>query len=136
MGQFTGRNEVVMYDNTDLDKVISDTALGYWKKPVSKFFNVGTGVIYEEISHQPELRKEKLLISYAKKEPRHETCLVRMGKELHTGANEMRKTGFTLTWGFFAILIIKMSAIPVLRTGLWSKCWFGRNLRHSCKNKR
>ena len=81
VGHFTSSKKIERNENSDLEKLISDSVFGYWMRTGNKSTNDGTGERYEEAFHQPEMEKEKRIVSHARNDPNIDRVLGKDGKE-------------------------------------------------------
>lgn len=66
---------------TDLEKLIKDSEFGYWMRTGNKSTNNGTGIRYEKVFAQNEMKDEKRIISHAKNDDTINMVLGRDGKK-------------------------------------------------------
>ena len=76
VGHFTSSKKIEKSEKSDLEKLISDSIFGYWMRTGNKSTNDGTGERYEEAFHQPEMKKEKRIVSHARNDPSIDLSLI------------------------------------------------------------
>ena len=81
VGHFTTSKNIERSEDSDLEKLISGSVFGYWMRTGNKSTNDGTGERYEEAFHQPEMKKEKRIVSHARNDPSIDKVLDKDGKQ-------------------------------------------------------
>ena len=81
VGHFTTNKNIERREDSDLEKLISGSVFGYWMRTGNKSTNDGTGERYEEAFHQPEMKKEKRIVSHARDDPSIDKVLDKDGKQ-------------------------------------------------------
>jgi hypothetical protein len=81
VGHFANMKKFERTEKNELEKLISDSVYGYWMRTGNKSTNDGTGERYEEAFHQPEMKKEKRIVSHARNDPSIDRVLDKDGNE-------------------------------------------------------
>jgi len=81
VGHFANMKKFARTEKSDLEKLISDSVYGYWMRTGNKSTNDGTGERYEEAFHQPEMKKEKRIVSHARNDASIDKVLDEDGNE-------------------------------------------------------
>ena len=81
IGHFSSRKLVDHTPQTDLEKIVDGADFGYWMRTGNQSTNDGTGERYEEAFHQPEMKKEKRIVSHARDDPSIDKVLDKDGKQ-------------------------------------------------------
>lgn len=81
VGHFTSGKLIQKEVKTDLEKLIEENDFGYWVRTGNRSTNDGTGIRYEQIFHQEEMKNEKRIISHAKNDSSIDCVLGRGGKK-------------------------------------------------------
>lgn len=81
VGHFMNETPIKKTIKSDLERLILDSDFGYWMRTGNKSTNDGTGIRYEKVFAQDEMRNEKRIISHAKNDPTIDTVLGRDGKK-------------------------------------------------------
>jgi len=66
VGHFTEHKPRSFQPLTDFEKLIQNNEFGYWMRTGNRSTNEGTGQRYEEVFYNPEMSREKRIISHAK----------------------------------------------------------------------
>ena len=81
VGHFTNGKKNENKTKTDLEKLIENNNFGYWMRTGNKSTNDGTGLRYENVFNQNEMRNEKRIISHARNEPNIDSVIGKDGKK-------------------------------------------------------
>ena len=81
VGHFTNAKKNEIKTKTDLEKLIENNNFGYWMRTGNKSTNDGTGLRYENVFNQNEMRNEKRIISHARNEPNIDSVIAKDGKK-------------------------------------------------------
>jgi len=79
VGHFINNKIVERKNESDLEKLISNSIYGYWMRTGNKSTNDGTGERYEEAFHQTEMKNEKRIVSHAKNDANIDRVLDKNG---------------------------------------------------------
>ena len=81
VGHFTASMNMDKKPKSDLEKLIENSEFGYWMRTGNKSTNDGTGLRYEQVFHQDEMKKEKRIISHAKNDNKIDSVLGKDGRK-------------------------------------------------------
>ena len=81
VGHFINKKKIGKNEQSDLEKLVSDSVYGYWMRTGNKSTNDGTGERYEEAFHQHEMKNEKRIVSHARNDPNIDRVLDKDGNE-------------------------------------------------------
>jgi len=80
VGHFTTGKPIPHDTKSDLEKLVEGNDFGYWIRTGNKSTNDGTGIRYEQIFHQEEMKNDKRVISHAKNDSSIDSVLDKNGK--------------------------------------------------------
>lgn len=81
VGHFMDTQKIKKENKTYLEELIQNSEFGYWMRTGNKSTNNGTGIRYEKVFAQDEMKNEKRIISHAKNDSSIDSVLGKDGKK-------------------------------------------------------